>query len=322
MKYITDTDFLPEFSGLQNDAYQIIYGTAFTGRETAIYNNVIINCRDYTNLYLRRSKIDYWQSLTDEVIDKLKYYKNHEQMDIVIHIPYRLMICPLDIMIRRFIFLQKVLQNIRNVDTVEALEIQCGKFNFLILSPLPRLMQMSYNAISKFYKIEKDKVQEMIEGELFRRGLLQKDRSSSNFDVNLYRNYFFNAKAADVLPKIKNGMDDNSQDSDEVIKGNKVRNVGILYYALDYFFNQIRVSGKKQYFDILNDATWTIAHALYKPTEILDKKHLSESSEYIYVNQKRFNNNDTAINTIRYIMDVLTNCGINIPRELSKKYSK
>lgn len=317
MKYITDTDFLPPFGDIEEDAYQLIYGTVFYKSEKAIYNSVLRYCNEYTDSCYRKSKIYLWQLIIDECIGKLSTYQNDKVGDVMVHIPYRLLICPPETIIRRFRFLQKVLQNIRDIEMFDQLEVQKGPYSIISLSPLPHMMKKSIKIMARAYKIEEAKMAEMIEAELYRRGLTHQIVSSSNFNKNLYCDFFFTNEDFNDLPTSTDGtFDIDGDDEDNSIKGSKVRVIGFLHYALKHFITDAHGAGKKEISDIIKKATWSIAHGLYKPDKQLESSALQGSTEYIYVREERHKGK---LDNLRYIKNVLEHCNIPIPAEISKE---
>lgn len=320
MKYITDTDFLPPFGDIEEDAYQLIYGTVFYKSEQAVYNAVLKYCKQYTDYCYRKSKIDHWQHLVDECIEKLSIYQNDKADDVMVHIPYRLFICPPSTIIRRFSFLQKVLQNIRDIEILDQLEVQNGPYCIMSLSPLPHMMKISTKAMARFYQIEEEKITEMIDAELYRRGIAHLKQSSSDFNKNLYYDFFFkNEDLGDLPTSTGSELDIDGENEDNIIQGSKVRTVGFLYYALTHFITNARNAGKKEINEMASKATWSIAHGLYKPETQLDSEAMSGSTEYIYVQRKEF---EKKTHNLKYIKDVLKHCNIEIPHELSKLLKK
>lgn len=320
MKYITDTDFLPPFRDIEEDAYQLIYGTVFHKSEQAVYNAVLRYCKQYTDYCYRKSKIDHWQHLVDECIEKLSIYQNDKADDVMVHIPYRLLICPPSTIIRRFSFLQKVLQNIRNIEILDQLEVQKGPNSMISLFPLPHMMKKSIKIMACVYKIEEAKMAEMIEAELYRRGFAHQKQSSSDFNKNLYLDFFFENDDLGNLPTSTGGeLDIDGDNEDSVIQGTKVCTIGFLYYALTHFITNARGAGKTEIPDIVSKATWSIAHGLYKPEEQFNSNKMSGSTEYIYVQRKEF---EKKTHNLKYIKDVLKHCNIEIPHELSKLLKK
>ena len=320
MKYITDTDFLPPFGDIEDDAYQLIYGTVFYKSEQAVYNAVLKFCKLYTDSCYRKSKIDYWQHLIDECVEKLSIYQNGKTGDVMVHIPYRLLVCTPDAIIRRFRFLQKVLQNVRDVEMLDNLEEQKGPNSMISLSPLPHMMKKSIKIMACVYKIEEAKMAEMIETELDRRGFSHRKQSSSDFNKNLYLDFFFENDDLGNLPTSTGGeLDIDGGNEDSVIQGTKVRTMGFLYYALTHFITNARGAGKTEIPDMVSKATWSIAHGLYKPEEQLNSNKMSDSTEYIYVQRKEF---EKKTHNLKYIKDVLKHCNIEIPHELSKLLKK
>lgn len=320
MKYITDTDFLPPFGDVEDDAYRLIYGTVFYKSEQAVYNAVLKYCKQYTDSCYRKSKIDYWQHLIDECVEKLSIYQNGKTGDVMVHIPYRLLVCTPDTIIRRFRFLQKVLQNVRDVEMLDNLEEQKGPCNIANLSPLPVLMKKGSKVMAQFYQIEEEKITEMIDAELYRRGITHRKPCSSNFNKNLYYDFFFkNEDLGDIPTSTGNELDIDGDNDDSVIQGTKVRTIGFLYYALTHFITNARNAGKKEINELASKATWSIAHGLYKPETQLDSEAMSGSTEYIYVQRKEFENKT---HNLKYIKDVLSHCNIEVPHELSKLLKK
>jgi hypothetical protein len=320
MKYITDTDFLPPFGGIDDDAYQLIYGTVFYKSEQAVYNAVLKFCKLYTDSCYRKSKIDYWQHLIDECVEKLSIYQNGKTGDVMVHIPYRLLICTPDTIIRRFRFLQKVLQNVRDVEMLDNLEEQNGPYRIMNLSPLPHMIKTSTKVMARFYQIEEGKMAEMIDAELYRRGYVHREQSSSDFNKNSYLDFFFkNEDLGDLPTSTGSELDIDGENEDNIIQGSKVRTVGFLYYALTHFITNARGAGKTEIPDMVSKATWSIAHGLYKPEEQLNSNKMSDSTEYIYVQRKEF---EKKTHNLKYIKDVLKHCNIEIPHELSKLLKK
>lgn len=320
MKYITDTDFLPPFGDIEEDAYQLIYGTVFYKSEQAVYNAVLKYCKEYTDSCYRKSKIDHWQHLVNECIEKLSIYQNSKSGNVMVHIPYQLLVCPPDTIIRRFRFLLKVLQNIRDIEILDQLEVQKGPYSIMSLSSLPHMMKKGTKVMAKFYQIEEEKITEMIDAELYRRGITHRKPCSSNFNKNLYYDFFFkNEDLGDLPTSTGSELDIDVENEDNIIQGTKVRTMGFLYYALTHFITNARGAGKTEIPDMVSKATWSIAHGLYKPEEQLNSNKMSDSTEYIYVQRKEF---EKKTHNLKYIKDVLKHCNIEIPHELSKLLKK
>ena len=321
MKYITDTDFLPGYTEIHYDSYQLLYGVIVNHQEGKIYDTIISLCRKYREPILRMSKIDYWQHIVDKVIEQLQAYVETDD-NIMVYIPYLNLMCSPDMLLQRYSYARMVLENVRGVQMGNLIRRNNWTFNdirhFFPIKKLEDLMCDAIPNLAKTHNKEESKMREIIEGELIRRGIRKKDENSSFCEDNSYVKTLFKGEYLKNIQTKLESEDDVEQYTD---KGNKVETVGFLYYALDHYFNKLRKQKKETHKQLLNDATYTIANGLFSPSEKLNRKLMSKDTEYQYIQKKTFNNQNTKLDTLKEIKTILENCGIVVPKEISDHFS-
>ena len=318
MKYITDTDYLPEYRDIHFDSYQLLYGITVNHNEGMIYDTIITLCRRHREDVLRKSKIDYWQSLVKQVIINLNNYIE-DRTDVMVYIPYKHLLCSCERLVQRYIYAQMVLENVRGLE-MNKLERR-GKKSiediqwFYPIKKLDELMYDSVPYLAELHKKPEDTIRQIIQNELIRRGIIPKSQNPSFEEENQYINVLLNGKyLKNLQPKIE------EKDDIEIRydKQTKLESVGFLYYALQFYFNQVHSVKKERIEKILEKAVIRIANGLETPTVKYDGSNCCNNTIYKYVNKKTFNCNSTKYDTLKNIREALSNHGIKVPKELEK----
>ena len=321
MKYITDTDFLPEYRDLHFDSYQLLYGIAINQQEEMIYDTIITLCRKYREPILRKSKVDYWKTLVDKVISRLDYID--DKADVMVYLPYKQKLCTPERLIQRYSYARLVLENVRGLEMNQLIRRgNKSADDIRWFYPIKKLEDMMYEAVpilaELHHKTEKE-VKKIVVNELIRRGIEATDANPSEENENLYIKVFLNGKYLKELVPASESKEDNEPTYD---KHTKLETVGFLYYALQYYFGEAQELKKGKMEKLLTHAVIRIANGLETPLVKLDTTNISNNTVYNYVHRKQFNCDSTNFDTLDNIAHALLNHGIKVPKELSDKMKK
>ena len=321
MKYITDTDFLPEYRDLHFDSYQLLYGIAINQQEEMIYDTIITLCRKYREPILRKSKVDYWKTLVDKVISRLDYID--DKADVMVYLPYKQKLCTPERLIQRYSYARLVLENVRGLEMNQLIRRgNKSADDIRWFYPIKKLEDMMYEAVpilaELHHKTEKE-VKKIVVNELIRRGIEATDANPSEENENLYIKVFLNGKYLKELVPASESKEDNEPTYD---KHTKLETVGFLYYALQYYFGKVQELKKVEMGKLLKQAVIRIANGLETPLVKLDTTNISNNTVYNYVHRKQFNCDSTNFDTLDNIAHALLNHGIKVPKELSDKMKK
>lgn len=318
MRYITDSDFLPEYRDLHFDSYQLLYGIAINQQEEKIYDTIITLCRKYREHILRKSKVDYWKTLVDRVISRLDYID--DKADVMVYLPFKQILCSPERLIQRYTYARLVLENVRGLEMNQLIR-QGNKSvdDIRRFYPIKKLEDLMYNAIptlSKLHHKSESEIREIIINELVRRGVESIDSKSSEENENLYIKVFLNGRYLKELQPASESKEDNEPTYNTQTK---LETVGFLYYALQYYFSQAQELKKGEIGKLLKRAVVRIANGLETPLVKYDSANCSNNTVYKYVNKKLFNNDSTNFDTLQHIEEALKNHDIKVPDELSGK---
>ena len=321
MKYITDTDFLPEYRDLHFDSYQLLYGIAINQQEEMIYDTIITLCRKYREPILRKSKVDYWKTLVDKVISRLDYID--DKADVMVYLPYKQKLCTPERLIQRYSYARLVLENVRGLEMNQLIRRgNKSADDIRWFYPIKKLEDMMYEAVpilaELHHKTEKE-VEKIVVNELIRRGIEATDANPSEENENLYIKVFLNGKYLKELVPASEPKEDNEPTYD---KHTKLETVGFLYYALQYYFGKVQELKNVEMGKLLKQAVIRIANGLETPLVKLDTTNISNNTVYNYVRRKQFNCDSTNFDTLDNIAHALLNHGIKVPKELSDKMKK
>lgn len=310
MRYITDTDFLPDYNSIQGDAYQIIYGALLQQSEEAIYD-IFIKCLECCKpIVYRKSKLGLWLHIINEVLEKLRGYKQ-ESESYMIYIPYMELKCPISTAIQRFIYIQSLVQGAMDIDVLEHLEDpdlgpwKLKKQETKTIPALPFLMRKSILGLSKLHNISLFKMQEIIMNEMIKRGLETSNDNSSIESEDLYIKLLLDEQHIENIDQTKIV----NEDSQVSFERNLTEDIGFLHYSLKYYFEKLLNMKKTSIDGVLRDAVYTIGNGLFRPNEPLDRAEKSRNTIYQYVSKKKFEKSDATLNNIKL---ALKNCGIEI----------
>ncbi len=321
MKYITDTDFLPEYRDLHFDSYQLLYGIAINQQEGQIYDTIITLCRKHREPILRKSKVDYWKTLVDRVIARLDYIE--DKADVMVYLPYKQILCTPERLIQRYTYARLVLENVRGLEMNQLIRRgNKSADDIRWFYPIKKLEDMMHEAVpmlAKLHHKEEEEVGKIIENELIRRGFEATDANPSEENENLYIKVFLNGKYLKELVPASESKEDNEPTYD---KHTKLETVGFLYYALQYYFGKVQELKKVEMGKLLKQAVIRIANGLETPLVKLDTTNISNNTVYNYVHRKQFNCDSTNFDTLDNIAHALLNHGIKVPKELSDKMKK
>ena len=317
MKYITDTDFLPEYRDLHFDSYQLLYGIAINQQEEQIYDTIITLCRKYREPILRKSKVDYWKTLVDKVISRLDYID--DKADVMVYLPYKQKLCTPERLIQRYSYARLVLENVRGLEMNQLIRRgNKSADDIRWFYPITKLEDMMYEAVPMLaelhHKTEKE-VKKIVVNELIRRGLEATDANPSEENENLYIKVFLNGKYLKELVPASESKEDNEPTYD---KHTKLETVGFLYYALQYYFGKVQELNKGEFKQLLKRAVVRIANGLTTPHIKFDSEGSANNTAYKYVNKKLFNCKSTNFDTLEHIKEALENHGIDVPTELTQ----
>ena len=321
MRYITDTDFLPEYRDLHFDSYQLLYGIAINQQEGQIYDTIITLCRKHREPILRKSKVDYWKTLVDRVIARLDYIE--DKADVMVYLPYKQILCTPERLIQRYTYARLVLENVRGLEMNQLIRRgNKSADDIRWFYPIKKLEDMMHEAVpmlAKLHHKEEEEVGKIIENELIRRGFETTDTNPSEGNENLYIKVFLNGKYLKALVPVSESKEDNEPTYD---KHTKLETVGFLYYALQYYFSKAQELKKGEMEKLLKHAVIRIANGLETPLVKLDTTNISNNTVYKYVHKKQFNSDNTNFDTLDNIAHALLNHGIKVPKELSDKMKK
>ena len=321
MKYITDTDFLPEYRDLHFDSYQLLYGIAINQHEGMIYDTIITLCRTYREPILRKSKVDYWKTLVDSVISRLEYIE--DKADVMIYLPYKQVLCTPERLIQRYTYARLVLDNVRGLEMNQLVRRgNKSADDIKWFYPIKKLEDMMYDAVptlAVMHHKSEAAIRGIIKNELIRRGIEPSQANPSIEEENLYVKVFLNGRYLAELQPVSESKEDN----DPVYsKQTKLESVGFLYYALQHYFGKVQELNKGETERLLKHAVVRIANGLETPLIKLDTTGISNNTAYKYVNKKQFANESTNFDTLEHIAIALKNHGITVPQEVSDKMRK
>lgn len=326
MRYITDTDFLPEYRDLHFDSYQLLYGIAINQQEEMIYDTIITLCRKYRESILRKSKVDYWKTLVDRVISRLDYID--DKAEVMVYLPYTQMLCTPERLIQRYIYAKLVLDNVRGLE-MNQLTRRGNKSadDIRWFYPIKKLEDLMYDAVPALAELHhkpEPYIRQIVASELHRRGVESLDANPSAEEENMYIKVLLNGK---YLKDIQPSMESKDDKESSLDRHTKLEDVGFVYYALRHYFNKVQQTKKKDLEELLRHAVVRIINGLETPDVKLDTQYISKNTAYKYVYNKSFNSDNkrkiTNIDTLQHIVDALENHGIKpIPEELLQALGK
>ena len=321
MDYITDTDFLPHYKDIHYDTYQLLYGVIVNRQEGKIYDSIITLCRSHREPILRKSKIDFWKQLVDEVIKRLKCYSD-SMREVVVYIPYAHLMCSPERLLQRYTYARMILDNVRDLDMNMLIRRNRGSLDdiahFYPIKPLDELMYSAIPKLSLIHQRGEEEIRKVIENELYKRGIIKESQVSSIYKDDAYKKLFFDDRTLSAIQF--NGESKEPESSSTKEDASIIESIGFLYYALHNMCDKVKKSNKDSTEKVVKAATWTIYHGLFHPDEKLDKSHSSGYTYYQYVSKKKFNNQTTKQYVLNNIKQALTNCGIVVPEELSQHF--
>ena len=326
MKYITDTDFLPEYRDLHFDSYQLLYGIAINQQEEMIYDTIITLCRKYREPILRKSKVDYWKTLVDKVISRLDYID--DKAEVMVYLPYKQMLCTPERLIQRYTYARLVLDNVRGLEMNQLVRRgNKSADDIRRFYPIKKLEDLMYDVVPSLAELHHKSetyIRQIITNELHRRGIGTLDANPSAEEENMYIKVLLNGK---YLKDIQPSMESKDDKEPALNSHTKLESVGFVYYALQYYFNQVQLSKKKDLDELLRKAVVRIINGLETPDVKIDTQNISKNTAYKYVYNKSFNSDNkrkiTNIDTLQHIVDALENHGIKpIPEELMQALGK
>ena len=282
MKYITDTDFLPDVRDVSYDVYQLLYGVIVNRTETKIYDTLVIMCRKYPDITLRKAKIKSWKSAIDATAEELGRYKASEYQ---VYIPYAELHCSTESLLNLYRFENNVLDELYAMSEIPPYRKGISKETVQGFYPIPNLVELMRGFGNKCLNDNASgtEISAAIECELARRGLVN---DSTILASKTYSDIFF---SEENIPKINLSLDEDvatsKEDNDDLLV-----KTGFLYYALKRYFLDIYKSRseKEQVVNTaLNKATYRIASALYKPSEPVNARgyQAANNTFYQYVRQ-------------------------------------
>lgn len=320
MRYITDTDFLPDVKDVSFDVYQLLYGVAVNGVETKIYDLVISLCRKYREPLLRNAKITAWKQATSDVIATLVGFEDEKGTEV--YIPYVSLHCTISHLTNLYRFALNVLEQVYGLD----------------MKVLVRRNNAKPEDVKDFYPIAKmsdlmrdfaDKCREdsglgeqaalAVEEEMARRGFGEQVSSFSG--ENRYQKIFF--KGA-VLPIITYEQQDEANSKQDVGEEYMVK-VGYLYYALKHYMAAVKPQAtKERVAKMTEDAVVRIANGLFKPNEPFSASDKGSDTFYHYAHYRKFNDVSTEAKAQNYkeIVRRLRKFKISEPDEPLKEAKK
>ena len=321
MRYITDIDFLPEYRDLNFDSYQLLYGIAINQQEEMIYDTIITLCRKHREPILRMSKVDFWKTLVDKVLDRLNYIE--DKADVMVYLPYKQILCTPDRLIQRYTYARLVLENVRGLE-MNLLKRRGNKSADDIKGfyPIMKMEDLMYNAVpalAKLHHKSESEVKKIITYELIRRGVEIAGVNPSEEDENSYIKVFLNGRyLKELLP-----TSESKEENDSIYnKQTKLESVGFLYYALQFYFRKVQKLNRGEFDKLLRHAVIRISNGLETPLVKLDTTNISNNTTYKYVKNKIFNGKFTNFDTLDHINKALKNHGIDVPQELSHSLSE
>lgn len=321
MRYITDTDFLPEYRDLHFDSYQLLYGIAINQHEGMIYDTIITLCRTYREPILRKSKVDYWKTLIDRVISRLEYIE--DKADVMIYLPYKQTLCTPERLIQRYTYARLVLDNVRGLEMNQLVRRgNKSADDIKWFYPIKKLEDMMYDAVPKLAVLHhksETAIREIIKNELIRRGLETTQAIPSTEEENLYVKVFLNGR---YLKELQPTSESKEESEPVYNKQTKLESVGFLYYALQYYFGKVQELKRGETEKLLKQAAIRIANGLETPLIKFDTPGMANNTVYKYVNKKQFANEYTNFDTLEHIATALKNHGITVPQEVSDKMRK
>ena len=318
MRYITDTDFLPDVRDVSYDVYQLLYGVVVNGIETRIYDTVISLCRKYREPLLRNAKINAWKQAVKGVLTTLSE-KVEEDKNTEVFIPFVSLHCSVERLANLYTFALNVLNEVYGLDIADLIRRnKASAEEVKEFYPIPRLSDLMQHFADKCR--DQNGLGEAaacsVEEEIVRRGF--GGNSSSIPTESTYRATFLNEAS---LPTIAYEQ----QEDESPKKGGSEEylvKVGYLYYALKHYLNAVKPQATKDSVRKQTEqAAIRIAHGLYKPNEYFASTDMGSETFYRYVHFKRFNDVSTDAGQKNYaeIERLLTKYRLSQPDEPLKK---
>lgn len=320
MRYITDTDFLPEYRDLHFDSYQLLYGIAINQQEEQIYDIIITLCRKYREPILRKSKVDYWKTLVDKVISRLDYID--DKADVMVYLPYKQKLCTPERLIQRYSYARLVLENVRGLEMNQLIRRgNKSADDIKWFYPIKKLEDLMYDAVPSLAELHhksETHIRQIITNELHRRGIQTLDANPSLEEENLYVKVFLNGRYLKELQPISESKEDCNPVYDNQTK---LETIGFLYYALQFYFGKVQNLNKGNFDKLLEHAAIRIGNGIKTPDVKYDAGKCSKNTIYNYVHKKLFNNKNgtpTNFDTLEGIKEALENHQIAVPDELTQ----
>ena len=286
-----------------------------------IYDTIITLCRKHREPILRMSKVDFWKTLVDKVIDRLNYIE--DKVDVMVYLPYKQILCTPDRLIQRYTYARLVLENVRGLE-MNLLKRRGNKSvdDIKWFYPIKKLEDLMYDAVpvlAKLHHKSESEIRKIIENELIRRSIKIIGANPSEEDENSYIKVFLNGRyLKELLP-----ISESKEDNDSIYnKQTKLESVGFLYYALQFYFKKVQGLNRGEFDKLLRHAVIRIANGLETPLVKLDTTNISNNTTYKYVKNKIFNGKFTNFDTLDHINKALKNHGIDVPQELSHSLSE
>lgn len=296
MRYITDTDFLPDVKDISFDVYQLLYGVAVNGVETKIYDTVISLCRKYREPLLRNAKINAWKRATNDVISILVGFE--DEKDTEVYVPYVSLHCTIPHLINLYRFAFNVLEEVYGLEMKELVRSNNAKpedvKGFYPIAKMSDLMRIFADKCREDNGLG-EQAALAVEEEITRRGFGEQVSSISG--ENKYQKIFF--KGA-VLPKITYEQQDEANSKQDVGEEYMVK-AGYLYYALKHYMAAVKPQATKERVEkMTEDAVVRIANGLYKPNEPFSASGKGSDTFYQYVYNRKFNDVSTEAKAKNY----------------------
>lgn len=318
MRYITDTDFLPDVRDVSFDVYQLLYGVVVNGIETRIYDTVISLCRKYREPLLRNAKINAWKQAVESVLTRLSE-NAEEAKDAEVYIPFVPLHCSLKRLTNLYTFALNVLNEVYGLDIADLIRRnKASAEEVKEFYPIPRLSDLMQRFADKCR--EESGLGEAaacsVEEEITRRGL-GGDISSISAE-NTYRATFLNETS---VPSI--AYEQQEDESPKKVSGEEYSvKVGYLYYALKHYLNAVKPQATKDNVRRQTEqAAIRIAHGLLKPKEYFASTDMGSETFYRYVHYRRFNDvsTDAGLKNYAEIERLLTKYKLSPPDEPLKR---
>lgn len=282
MKYIKDTDFLPDVKSVSRDVYRLTYGVVKIRVEYKIYDMLVYMCRAYPDTPLRKAKINAWISAVNNVIDKIKVFLDEDEYRA--YIPYMGLFCTADNLINLYSFTIQVLNELYTLEKIPEYRKGTTKEVIQHFFPIENLDILMKDFAEKCEESGEydNEIRIIVDKELERRGIIASSTAAAS---KTYDELFY---GADKLPQFELLQNTEEEEQHPDNDTNWFVGTGFIYFALKHYLTIAyeRKQTKDHIFGtLLNSATYRIASGIFKPNDDIKRQRTTDNTFYQYVDK-------------------------------------